>query len=114
MSAPAVSHPATAPSTRDLRLALGLPDMRPHDFRRTAASIMVAERLGISPFVVGRILNHTTETGGAAAVTLRHYALHDFAREKRLALQAWADLLTEIVSAKPAASNVRQMRKAAP
>ena len=110
----AITPAALSHATRDLRLALGLPDMRPHDFRRTAASIMVAERLGISPFVVGRILNHTTETGGAAAVTLRHYALHDFAREKRLALQAWADLLTEIVSAKPAASNVRQMRKAAP
>lgn len=101
ITAAALSH-----AMRDLRLALGLTDIRPHDLRRTAASIMVSERLGITPFIVGRILNHTTETGGAAAVTLRHYALHDFAREKRLALQSWADLVGQIVCDEQHRTNV--------
>lgn len=101
-----ITPAALSHATRDIRLALGLADIRPHDFRRTAASIMVSERLGVSPFLVGRILNHSSEHGGAAAVTLKHYALHDYAREKRLALQSWADLLTQIVSGKAKGSNV--------
>ena len=58
---------------------------------------MVSERLGITPFVVGRILNHSTETGGAAKVTLKTYALYDFTPEKRRALEAWEALLFDIV-----------------
>lgn len=105
ITAASLSH-----AVRDLRLALGMSDVRTHDLRRSAASLMVSERLGITPFIVGRILNHTTETGGAAAVTLRHYALHDFAKDKRSALQAWAHLLTEIVGGGAVASNVRPFR----
>jgi hypothetical protein len=59
---------------------------------------MASERLGISPLVIGRILNHTSEKGGAAAVTLSTYALHDFMPEKRSALIRWDKLLSEIVS----------------
>ena len=88
----ALSH-----ALRDVRLALNLPRFTPHDLRRTAATLMASERLGISPFLIGRILNHSTETGGAAAVTLNHYALHDYAAEKRRALASWAELLAEIV-----------------
>jgi integrase len=92
ITAGALSH-----TIRDIRLALGLDRFTPHDLRRTAATAMASERLGISPFLIGRLLNHTTETGGAAAVTLQHYALHDYAGEKRRALQAWSDLLATIV-----------------
>lgn len=88
----------------DICCALEIPRFSLHDLRRTGASIMASERLRISPFVIGRILNHTTETGGAAAVTLQHYALHDFAPEKRAALEAWAACLLEIIApAKPTA-----------
>ncbi|MNU06699.1 hypothetical protein D3C72_2519820 [compost metagenome] len=59
---------------------------------------MASERLGISPFVIGRILNHTSEKGGAAAVTLSTYALHDFMPEKRSALIKWDKLLSDVVS----------------
>ena len=92
-----VSH-----ALRDLCLALGADRFTPHDLRRTAATIMASERLRITPFLIGRILNHTTETGGAAAVTLQHYAIHEFAEEKREAMDRWAHLLGEIVMALPA------------
>ncbi|WP_394729048.1 tyrosine-type recombinase/integrase [Altererythrobacter sp. GH1-8] len=58
-------------------------DWRLHDLRRTAATHMV--RLGSSVEVVGRVLNHA-----AKGVTAQVYALHDFAPEKRRALEAWA------------------------
>lgn len=95
---------------RDLRLALAFERFTAHDLRRTAATAMASERLGISPFLIGRILNHTTETGGAAAVTLQHYALHDYAGEKRRALQAWAGLLSEITQGTQRPANVRSLR----
>jgi hypothetical protein len=60
---------------------------------------MASERLRISPFVIGRILNHTSEKGGAAAVTLSTYALYDFMAEKRSALTAWDQLLAQILAA---------------
>lgn len=83
---------------RDVSRALSLPPLTPHDLRRTAASNMASERLGISPFVIRRILNHTSEKGGAAAVTLSTYALHDFMPEKRSALVKWDKLLSDVVS----------------
>jgi len=82
---------------RDVRAALALPSLTPHDLRRTAATKMASERLRISPFVIGRILNHTSEKGGAAAVTLSTYALYDFMPEKRAALTAWDELLAQIL-----------------
>ncbi|MNS49528.1 Prophage CP4-57 integrase [compost metagenome] len=82
---------------RDVRAALSLPSLTPHDLRRTAATSMASERLRISPFIIGRILNHTSEKGGAAAVTLSTYALYDFMAEKRSALAAWDRLLVSIL-----------------
>ncbi len=95
---------------RDVRLALELKRLSPHDLRRTAATNMASERLGISPFLIGRLLNHTSETGGAAMVTMTTYARHDYASEKRLALTAWADLLLEVVGEKARPSNVKPLR----
>lgn len=108
-----ITPAALTHALRDIRLALGLSDIRPHDLRRTGASAMASERLGISPFLIGRLLNHTTETGGAAMVTVTTYALHDFAAEKRAALAAWGGLLLEIVGEKARPSNVKAMRKSA-
>lgn len=87
----AISH-----ALRDVRMALGLKRLSPHDLRRTAATNMASERLRISPFLIGRLLNHTSETGGAAMVTMTTYALHDYAPEKRQALAAWEELLLTI------------------
>jgi hypothetical protein len=63
----------------------------------------IAQRSGFAqsppqPFLIGRLLNHTSETGGAASVTLSTYAVYDYAAEKREALLAWQNLLLRIVS----------------
>ncbi len=92
---------ALSRALRDVRSALSLPALTPHDLRRTAATSMASERLRISPFIIGRILNHTSEKGGAAAVTLSTYALYDFMAEKRSALAAWSVLVGEIVAKQP-------------
>ena len=82
---------------RDVFAALGLRNASPHDLRRTGATNLASERLGFSPFVVSKVLGHRSDTGGAAAVTLAHYALYDYAKEKRRALEAWEGLLVKIV-----------------
>lgn len=84
---------------RDVRASLPLPSLTPHDLRRTGATSMASERLRVSPFVIGRILNHTSEKGGAASVTLSTYALYDFMSEKRVALTAWDQVLAQILAA---------------
>lgn len=86
------------------REALELDRFTPHDLRRTGATYMASERLGISPFVIGKVLSHSTELGGAATVTLTTYALYDYVREKRDALAAWAALLNDIIGAIPTGS----------
>lgn len=83
----------------DVFSAVGVKGATLHDLRRTGASIMVSERLSVPPVVVSRILNHSLDAGGAAAVTFRHYAIYDYAAEKRAALDAWAKLLRRIVAA---------------
>ena len=69
-----------------------------HDLRRSAATHMV--RLGVSVEVVGRVLNHA-----ATGVTRKVYALHDFAPEKRLALDKWAAEIGRAMG-QPVAENV--------
>lgn len=105
IGAGAISH-----ALRDIKLALGASDLRAHDLRRTGATLLASERIGVSPFLIGRLLNHTTETGGAALVTLSTYALHDFVREKRTALDAWEALLLEIVGTRRRNNNVQPLR----
>lgn len=65
-----------------------------HDLRRSAATHMV--RLGVSVEVVSRVLNHAT-TG----VTRKVYALHDFAPEKRHALDIWAAEVSRTIEGEP-------------
>lgn len=76
----------------------GIGEWTCHDLRRTAATHM--EELGISPFVIGHILNHASVT--KATVTSRVYARYDYAPEKREALELWADRLAAIVDGKGA------------
>lgn len=81
---------------------LGIENVRPHDMRRTGASHMTS--IGISRFMVGRVLNHSER--GVTAV----YDRHSYDREKRQALDAWAARLEEIVTGKAKASNVVELR----
>jgi integrase len=63
-----------------------------HDLRRSVASGMA--RLGIALPVIEKVLNHS---GGTFAGVAGIYQRHDFAGEKRGALQAWADHIDHLL-----------------
>jgi len=86
--------------------ALKLQLAGPHDLRRTGATLLSSERIGIAPFIVSQVLNHTTDAGGGSATTRRHYNVNLYAAEKRHALEEWAKLLLEIVGEGVANSKV--------
>lgn len=65
-----------------------------HDLRRTALTGMA--RLGVAPIVLGHVANHRTTT--RAGVTLAVYQQYTYDKEKRAALDAWAERLSEIVA----------------
>ncbi len=71
----------------------GVQNWRLHDLRRTGASEM--QELGIDRMVIEAVLNHAI-AGGAAA----HYLHAMLDRAKADALQAWADHVDKIVTAK--------------
>ncbi len=93
-----ITPAALTHALRHVREALELERLTPHDLRRTGATAMASERLAVSPFLIGKVLNHSTELGGAASVTVTTYAVYDYVREKRDALTAWATLLEQIVT----------------
>jgi integrase len=64
-----------------------------HDLRRTALTKMA--ELGVAPIVLGHVANHRTTT--KAGITLGVYIHHAYEREKREALDLWADRLVGIV-----------------
>ena len=69
-----------------------LPHWRVHDLRRTAATGL--QRLGIRFEVTEAVLNHISGAkGGIAGV----YQRHDWAEEKRAALDAWANYLVRLL-----------------
>lgn len=76
----------------------GIDHFTAHDLRRTALTGMA--KLGVSPVVLGFTANHRTITrGGVTMGVYVHYA-HD--KEKRQALELWADRLAAIISGKGA------------
>lgn len=91
---------------------IGLDGATPHDLRRTGATNLTSERIGIPRFIVSQVIAHASDTGGAAAVTGKHYDLNDYLPEKRRALDAWAALLEEIVADKERGVNVVRMARA--
>ena len=64
-----------------------------HDLRRSVASGMA--KLGISLPVIEKVLNHTS---GSFAGIVDVYQLHDFADEKRQALQRWASHIEQLIT----------------
>jgi integrase len=74
---------------------LGLAPWTPHDLRRTATTGMA--QLGVAPIVLGHVINHRSVT--KAGVTLSVYSQYDYAKEKRAALELWADRVAGIVGA---------------
>lgn len=66
-----------------------------HDLRRTAATGMA--RIGIPVRVPEAVLNHVSGTAGGIVSV---YQRHDFADEKRAALEAWSRLVLQLVDGK--------------
>ena len=73
-----------------------------HDLRRTAATNMA--RIGIPVRVTEAVLNHVSGTGGGIVGV---YQRHDYADEKRQALEAWGKFVVLLVMGK--AGNVVRM-----
>jgi integrase len=71
----------------------GIPHWTAHDLRRTVVSQMA--KLGVPPIVLGHIINHRSVT--KAGVTLSVYQQYDYEKEKRQALDLWANKLMAIV-----------------
>ncbi|MBU2772621.1 site-specific integrase [Acidithiobacillus ferrooxidans] len=65
------------------------PWFTPHDLRRTAASHMAS--MGTQPLVISRLLNH--KEGGITQI----YNRYSYDKEKREAMDQWADRITEMV-----------------
>jgi integrase len=83
LSEEALSHVA-----RRLCRRLGF-KFTPHDLRRTATTHM--GKLGVERFIRGRILNHSDQSVTGV------YDLYEYLREKRDALQSWADHVEQLV-----------------
>jgi integrase len=77
---------------RGVLIGLALEDVRPHDFRRTAASAMASG--GVPRVTISKILNHV-ETSITAV-----YDRHSYDPEKKTALIWWSAKLDAIVSGK--------------
>ena len=76
-----------------------------HDLRRTAASGMA--RLGVNLPVIEKVLNHVS---GSFAGVVGIYQRHDFAGEKKKALELWGAHIAAIVSDKPVKAKVLRLR----
>lgn len=99
-----IAPSALSHALRDIRAAIGADDITVHDARRTAASLMGGDRIGMTPSTVGMVLNHMGERGGSAVTFV--YLRSDFMAEKRRALLALERLLLEIVGEREPSGNV--------
>jgi integrase len=82
---------------RRLRTNGKVPDFRPHDLRRTAASHMT--RLGIDRLTVHKLLNHSDRSVTAI------YDRYDYDAQKRRAVETWGSEVQATVSRSPELPN---------
>jgi integrase len=82
----------------------GVTNWRLHDLRRTCATGL--QRLGVRLEVTEQILNHVS---GSRAGIVGIYQRHDFANEKRAALEAWGEHIEAIVEGRTPESNVLKL-----
>jgi integrase len=81
-----------------------VPDWNVHDLRRTAATRMAD--LGVQPHIVEAILNHISgHKAGVAGI----YNRSTYAKEKRAALDLWANHV-EVIVAQSRGANVHQLK----
>jgi integrase len=84
-------------STRNQQF--GIPHWTIHDLRRTSLTGMA--RLGVAPIILGHVANHRTTT--RAGVTLAVYSQYTYDKERRAALELWAERLKALVGTGAAA-----------
>jgi integrase len=82
---------------------------RLHDLHRTAATGL--QRLGVRLEVTEQVLNHIA---GSRAGIVGVYQRHDFASEKRAALDSWGEHMLAIVEGRAHITNVVQLRNKVP
>jgi integrase len=79
-----------------LDIISGVADWRFHDLRRSFATHST-ERLGISPVIADKILNHVTgQVRGVAAI----YQHGEYLEERQVALQKWGNFIENLASVK--------------
>lgn len=76
---------------------------RAHDLRRTAASYM--GEAGVDRFHIAHVLNHRSVTHSTVTAVYDRYR---YDKEKRAALEKWAEVLTGIVDVKPTPTTGRE------
>jgi integrase len=87
--------------------AANVTEWRLHDFRRTGVSALAA--MGFDSIVADKLLAHqASKLSGVARV----YQRHDFAPERKAALEAWAAHVLRCASSGSESSNVVAMRRA--
>ena len=89
-----------------LNVAAGISDWRIHDLRRTLATGL--QRLGVRLEVTESVLGHIA---GSRAGIIGIYQRHEWAGEKRAALEAWTSHLTAIIDGREPAENVIALRQ---
>jgi integrase len=82
--------------------AVAAPDWVIHDLRRTVATNL--QKLGVRLEVTEAVLNHVS---GSRAGIVGVYQRHEWAAEKRAALDAWARRLGGIVNGEPQSNVVK-------
>ena len=99
--------PANLSWKKPARLLLEKSDI-PHftcdDFRATVITGLSSEPLSFPEVTVAKVANHANQ-----AITDR-YIRHGYDAEKRRALEAWSNRISEIVGLAPMSSNVEQLR----
>jgi integrase len=78
-----------------------------HDLRRTVATGL--QRLGVRLEVTEAVLNHLS---GSRAGIVGVYQRHDWAAEKRVALDAWTEYIVSTVAGRAPADNVVSLLRA--
>ena len=87
--------------------ASGVKDWRLHDLRRTMATGL--QKLGVRLEVTEAVLNHVS---GSRAGIVGVYQRHDWADEKRAALNAWGAHVAAIVEGRAPQANVVHIQRA--
>jgi integrase len=78
-----------------------------HDLRRTVFTNMA--RLGVAPIVLAHVANHQSAVRGG--ITFAVYVQYNYGKEKREALELWAERLIALIGQQPVA-RVVELRRA--